>query len=497
MTSLISRAIDAFNLSGKTKDPGSADTPRATDAGLSGVVAGYEYRPTFDDAYVQPMDDFPPHLRKPALLEPRPYQIRGADWLYQTKRGILADDAGVGKTIQAGMAAVKPVLVVCPTYLVWQWAEFIEQNFPGDTISVAAFGGRKQRHKALTGTDELWVMPDKPPADWVIVNTDMIRGYAMPNVETVILDEAHHFRNREAERSQIMAIFAHKTPRIYELTATPIYKDVSNLFQLLNMIDPDEYDEYWPALQRWAVTYGDRFSTKIVRLRSPKALERELEPYLLRRTYSDVGLFIPKLVEAHNVIELDPKMKKVYADLRDYYRNELTGEIAGSAAEVLHMLRHCTVGPKIQEIPNILDDNPGPAVVFTWYRETADVCAEELKKLFKRPGDPVVVKGDVDADVRPVVAKEAIAKGGIVVATMASLGEGVDLSAAKNCIFLEEDYVPGRHYQVLHRLQRWTTDERPVIAHYLRCRGTVDTVVHHAVTTRRGDTQQILRDALE
>jgi SNF2 family DNA or RNA helicase len=494
---LISRALDV--VTGHHAPPGSAPPPvPAPGAAPNGAHSGDAddldgYRATFDDGYVQPLDPFPAYLNRPAVLEPRPYQVTGADWLYQTRRAILADDAGVGKTIQAAMAAVKPVLVVCPTYLVWQWAEFIESNFPNDTISVAAFGGRKVRHKALTGTDELWVMPDKAPADWVIVNTDMVRGYSMPKVNTIIFDEAHHFRNREAERSQLAATLAHMTDRVYELTATPIYKDVSNLFQLLHMIDPTTYKDFWPALERWAITYGDRFSMKIVRLRNSKALEKELAPYLLRRTYSDVGLFIPPLVEAHNVIEMDPRMKKIYADLRDFYRKE-DGTAASSAAEVLHLLRHATVGPKIQEIPNILEDNPGPAVVFTWYRESADVCAEELTKLLRHT---VVVKGDVDADQRADIAHAAIAKGGVVVATMASLGEGIDLSAAKTCIFLEEDYVPGRHYQVLHRLQRWTTDERPVVAHYLRCRGTVDTIVHHAVTTRKGDTQQILRDALE
>lgn len=455
------------------------------------------YRPTLDDGYVQDLEAFPEYLNRPSVLEPRAYQTRGADWLYNTKRAILADDAGVGKTIQAGMAAVRPVLVVCPTYLVWQWAEFIEQNFPGDTISVAAFGGRKQRHKALTGTEDLWVMPSESPADWLIVNTDMMRGYAMPtNIQTAILDEAHHFRNADAERSKLCAELMHTIPRVYELTATPIYKDVTNLFHLLHILDPDTYKDFNPAVDRWAVTYGDRFSMKIARLRNPKALEKELEPYLLRRTYKDVGLFIPSLIEAHNIIQLEPKMKKIYEDLRDFYRKE-DGTPVGSAAEVLHLLRHATVGPKIQAIPQILEDNPGPAVVFTWYRETADVCAEELKGIYSRPTDPVVVKGDVDPDERATISKAAIAQGGIVVATMASLGEGVDLSAAKTCIFLEEDYVPGRHYQVLHRLQRWTTDERPVVAHYLRCRGTVDTIVHAAVTSRRGDTQQILKDALE
>ena len=435
-------------------------------------------------------------LRWPKELEPRGYQLTGAGWLHAGRRRILGDDAGLGKTLQAAMAAVRPVLIVCPTYLVWQWADFLEANFPDDTVAVAGVGSRKQRHKALTGSDNLATLVTKAPADWTIVNTDMLRSYMMPEVETVILDESHHFRNREAERSKNCALLCQRVPRVYQLTATPVYKDVSNLFHLLHLLDPDTYASYWDFIDRHAVTYGDRWSMKIVRLRNPKVLEKELEGWLLRRTYKDVELFLPDVIDHHLVLELDPKMKKIYEDLRDFYRKP-DGEYAQSAAEILHMLRHVTVGPKIEEIPNILDDNPGPAVVFTWYRESADICAERLKALYKRPGDPIVVKGDMDSDIRATVAKETIAKGGIVVATMASLGEGVDLSQAKNCIFLEEDYVPGRMYQTLKRIQRWTIDKRPVQAHYLRARGTVDTIVHRAVTGRKQDTQQILREALE
>lgn len=441
---------------------------------------------------VTPPDD----LYLPKEMQPREYQYTGAGWLHGRKRAILGDDAGLGKTLQATMAAVKPVLVVCPTYLVWQWAEFIEQEYPNDTISVAGVGSRKQRHKALTGSENLWTLVGKAPADWTIVNTDMLRGYMMPEVETVILDESHHFRNREAERSKNCADLCARTPRVYQLTATPVYKDVSNLYHLLHLLDPERYSSYHDFIDRVAVTYGDRWRMNIVRLRNPKALEKELEDWLLRRTYKDVGLFLPEIIENHDVIELDPKYKKIYSDLRDYYRKP-DGDYAQSAAEILHLLRHATVGPKIAEIPSILEDNPGPAVVFTWYRESADICADELKKAFSRPTDPVVVKGDVDSEERATIAKGALSKGGIVVATMASLGEGVDLSMAKTCIFLEEDYVPGRMYQTVRRIQRWTEDRRPVLAHYLRCRGTVDTIVHRAVTTRKGDTQQILRDALE
>lgn len=447
--------------------------------------------------HVQPPKPIPLDPRLPANLELRPYQLVGTQRLLDTKRLILGDDAGLGKTAQAAAAAIKPVLVVCPTYLVWQWAEYIEAAYPGDTIAIAGVGSRKQRHKALTGSENLAVLPDKPAADWTIVNTDMLRGYMMPNVETLILDEAHHFRNRDAERSKNCADLAHRTPRVYELTATPIYKDVSNFFHLLHMLDEASYESFWDFLDRVAITYGDRYSTKIVRLRNPKALEKELEPYLLRRTYKDVKLFLPDIIENHHVIELSDEMKKVYSNLRDFYRTP-DGVPLTSAAEVLHMLRHVTVGPKIEVIPDILDDNPGPTVVFCWYRETSELAAEELRQQFKRPGDPIVIHGDaMKPDERADAAHKAIAAGGIVVATMASLGEGVDLSAAKNIVFIEEDYVPGMMYQTLKRVQRWTEDERPVLAHYIRARGTVDSVVHNAVVTRKGTAQQILKDALE
>lgn len=452
--------------------------------------------PDFSGAYniVEPPY---PNLSRPATLVPREYQFVGAQNLYDRGRHLLGDDAGLGKTLQAAMAAVRPVLVVCPTYLVWQWAEFLEQEYPTETVAVAGVGDRKVRHRALTGSDNLATLVGKPVADWTICNVDMLRSYYLPECETVIFDEAHHFRNREAERSKNAVKLAERTPRVYELTATPIYKDVSNFFNLLRMIDPEEYTSYWEFIDRVAITMGDRYSTKIVRIRSPRALERELEPYMTRRTYHDVGLFLPPIIESHKVIELSPQMKKVYADLRDYYRSP-DGEALTSASEVLHMLRHVTVGPKVEEIPNILDDNPGPTVVFCWYRETSEVCANRLKELFKRPGSPLVIHGDtMSAEERAPAAKAAIAAGGIVVATMASLGEGVDLSAAKNVIFLEEDYVPGMQYQTLKRVQRWTEDERPVLAHYLRCRGTVDTIVHRTVGGRKADAGQILREALE
>lgn len=428
-------------------------------------------------------------LHLPATLDvmSRPYQLDGAAWLQQQKRALLADDAGLGKTIQATMAATRPVLVTCPTYAVLQWADVIESEYPNETIAVAGVGNRQQRHHALTGNNPT-AMVGPAPADWTIVNTDMHRGYYLPDVETWIVDEMHHFRNREAERSKLANEYAQRIPRIFGLTATPVFKDVTNLWHLMNMLDPVEWSSYWRFFQEYAKTTGDAGwgANKVIGIWNPKKLERELIPYMLRRTYKDVGLFLPDQIDKDVLLEFNDAERKLYRQVKEQYVYEdipLTSQGA-----VLRTLRACTVAAKINAAKDILEDNPEPTVVFTWYRDSAEDMAEAIKG--------IVITGDDDPDKRAYLAKGAIAANKPVVATIASLSEAVDLSACKQVIQLEEDYVPGSMYQERRRFVRWTPDERPVVIHNLRVRNTVDGDVHRAVMSRQGSAASILKDAL-
>lgn len=470
------------------------ETARGISRQLDGDPVSQVYDAPLGDPWNPPPKPADP-LRYPANIPLRSYQVAGARWLYDGARRIIADDAGLGKTLQAAAAAVKPVLVVCPTYLVLQWEEVINTEYPDDTVSVAGVGDRKARHRALTGSDDLTTNVGEAPADWTIVNTDMLRGYMMPNVATVIFDEIHHFRNREAERSKNAAMLAERTPRVYGLSATPIYKDILDLWHQLHLLNPRGYTSFNNFVSQHAVMASDRGwgSNKVLRTRSPKALEREIAPYILRRTYQEVGLALPDVVTHDVVLSLEGVEKRLYEQVRDQFQYEdipLT-----SQQQVLHTLRHVTVGTKIDAITPILEDNPGSALIFTWYQESAEVCAEALQERFK--DRTVIHGGTMTADERASKAKDTLNRGGLVVATMAALSEGVDLSMSKTAIFLEEDYVPGRMYQTSRRYQRWTEDLRPINAYFLRVRGTVDTAVHRAVVSRRGDAGSILKDALD
>ena len=441
----------------------------------------------------EPLDLVSSELRMPdpqSGVTPRDYQLDGAAWLYTTKRGILADDAGLGKTVQASIAAVKPVLVSCPAYVATWWEEWLHSAYPEDTVAQAAIGSRVQRHKALVGS--LTNVGGKPAADWTIVTHDMMRGYYMPDVATWILDEGHHMRNREAERTREAMNYAKRVPRLYSLTATPVYKDVTDLWAQLHMLDPREWGSYWKFFDQFAKTASGQGwgGQKVVGIWNPKLLERMLVPYVLRRTYKDVGLFLPDVIDKDVILRYGDAERKLYNRVRDNYVYE---DIPlNSQAEVLHTLRRCTVNIKITAAEQILEDAPStvdnPTAIFCWYRDTAEDTAERLGGIF--------IHGDTPADQRADIAKRALREGRVIVPSMSSLSEGIDLSMCKQVIQLEEDYVPGRMYQERRRFQRWTKDERPIVIHNLRVANTVDMDVHHAVVTRRGSAQQILKDAL-
>lgn len=409
-------------------------------------------------------------------LIPRPYQIDGARWLHQTGRAILADDAGLGKTLQATLAAVKPVLITCPTYLVWQWAEFLESQYPDETIAVAS-GKAADRFEALTAG-----------ADWTIYNIEMLRRYPVPPLtQTLIVDEFHRLRGRKAQQTQFAAKIAQSIPRVYGLTATPIYRDIGDLWSQLHILNPTRWSSYWRFIDTYARTMDTGWATKIVGTKNDEQLIAELNQTLLRRTYREVGLFLPDIIDSQVVLDFTGPDRRAYDLIKDSLIDADGSEISASAA--LNELRRFTLPTKLTALNSLIEDAPGePIIIFCWYRDSAHYIADALRC--------APVTGDEPSERRREIALTAVANKKPVVLTIASLSEGIDLSQAKRIVFIEESYVPGEMHQAIRRVQRWTTDTRPVLSTYIRVRASADISVHRAQTTRQTSARAILKDAL-
>jgi len=414
-----------------------------------------------------------------AHLTLRDYQQVGVDFLLRKKRAMIADDPGFGKTFQATEAAVLPVLVVTPNYLVNQWADFINEQY-GKSSAIAVTGTKSERiHKLLAR------------ANWHVINIEMMRTYkTLPKVKTVIFDESHHLRTRSSAQTKAAQVISNSTPNVYLLTGTPIVKYPDDLFSQFKLLDPHNamFKSYWRFLETFLVTEQSAWGTKIlgVRKSAQSQLKALFDTYALRRTYSDSDLSLPELIETTLKFTLTTKERALYEGLKKYRLEDITFEWA---AEVLNEMRHLTSysEDKVTALKQIvLEDLPNQnKVIFCWYRETAGFVGDMLKA--------PVITGALTPDQRTTIANSDATN---IVATISSLTEGVDLSKRKVVIFYEEDYTPGVMYQALSRVLRHSPDNpAPVVVYYLHAEKTIDELIHASQKGRARTAKEIVEEA--
>jgi SNF2 family DNA or RNA helicase len=446
------------------------------------------------------------------LLEPRDYQWKGIRWLQQMRRAMLTDKAGLGKTLQAAMAAETPCLISAPTYLTRQWYNFIRKQFPNDPVRICR-GSRKKRTKALNTA-----------AKWIIINHQMLRSYEIPTrFRTLIFDESHHLRNHKALQSKSAAKLCARdmTVRVYELSASPIWKNVDDLWNQLHMLQPDLFPAYDQFVRYWCTTDEDAYGgLKVYQIK--KHLRKELEELLdiirLGRTYADVGRVLPPVI-THNIdIDFPDDLRAQYKLVKDHYRLELGDDeqlIFTSYAAVMHTLRQLTAFPdKMDAVVNIACDTliqpeydlitgeknkpPAPMVVFTWYRDSAHTLGKKLSECPDLKGKKVqVITGEVPYDKRAELAMEA----DIVVANISALSEGCNLYHMRTVVFFEENWPPGSNYQAMSRVIRDRNDDGadidPVNLYFVHVPNTIDTIIHRVTKLREASIRDVMKEILE
>jgi ATP-dependent helicase HepA len=193
-----------------------------------------------------------------------PYQYRPVFKLIRADRPrlLVADEVGVGKTIEAGLilkelqarSDIKSVLIICPKALVaerkWEleMKRFDEHFIPLNgsllrhCIKETHLSGEwpMQYEKAILPTslfdnDLLFGKPGKGKTrDLGLLELD-----PAPKFDLVIVDEAHHIRNSETFLHQAVRYFADNAEAVIFLSATPVQLGREDLFTLLNALRPD------------------------------------------------------------------------------------------------------------------------------------------------------------------------------------------------------------------------------------------------------------------
>lgn len=287
--------------------------------------------------------------------------------------------------------------------------------------------------------------------------------------DAIIYDEGHRLASmnpnspgKNAQRNKaLMGLRKRHVRHAVNLTGSGIMNHEEDLFGQLHFILPKTYRAKWAD---WNDRYLDfvKIGNKKVCIgfladKLPQ-LRQELGVFTVYRKKSEVFPDLPAPIIQSLELELLPEQRKVYDQLRDEHwaTVEEQGIKAANPMALMTKLRQvATYWPGVPstkletamfELEELSDEQ---FVVFTWFKEPGHALAEKL-------GDEVVVvDGDVPIRHRAeLLRKHEEGHARILVGSIATLGESLNLQYCQEAIRLDRDWNPQTNKQTLDRLHR-------------------------------------------
>jgi|ERR1700685_984695 len=414
------------------------------------------------------------------------HQVSGIEYLQTHPRALLADDPGLGKSVQALRAAVEPILVVAPAMILngGVWDDETAKWAAGADVTQVAYSQLSGRERTAKGGS-------RPTGK---LKTDYQQPWG-----TVILDEAHYVKGRKT--SWTLATRQLKTERLIQLTGTPLPNWAHEAFTLLQLLYPEQakpggrLGSYWRWVETWfglGVQYGAGgkvVSDHVIGDLLPTTTwdlfrENNWGDRMLRRLRADC-LDLPPLTESIIMCDMKPAQAKAYRELKRDFITWLdngfevgTWSQAGQAVklaqcatglEILDPREQCS--DKLDKLQNLLEDRPLPTLVVGHFQRTAEACAARAQAVGATT--MVVHGGTSPANRRTAVRAFQAGSLDVLCATVGVISEGLTMTAADQIIRVERCYRPSRNSQARDRIYR-TGQERPVTCIDLVTRGTID-----------------------
>lgn len=183
----------------------------------------------------------------------RAYQFRPVIKMLRTgrRRLLLADEVGLGKTIEAGLVWTEfdarreadRVLVVCPSGLVEKWRDEMSERFGFEVDRLDAEGLDELLERAAS---------DRIPARFrAVCSLERLRVWdglermndLAPRFDLIVVDEAHALRNLGTRSYALGSLLSEWAEVLLFLSATPLNLGNDDLFNLLRLLSPDDFDD--------------------------------------------------------------------------------------------------------------------------------------------------------------------------------------------------------------------------------------------------------------
>ncbi|MBL0387018.1 DEAD/DEAH box helicase family protein [Tumebacillus sp. ITR2] len=430
-------------------------------------------------------------------VTPYPHQIETAKKVLNELHGraILADEVGLGKTIEAGLilkeylirGLVKKILILVPSSLVIQWVRELNEKFKIPAI----------RQKNGYSWED---------CDIVVSSIDTVKREPHREIvlrqeyDLVIVDEAHKLKNKKSKNYEMVNNLRKKY--LLLLTATPVQNDMKELYNLITLLKPGQLG-----------SQNDYSSMFMESKRTPKnrqELKNALSDVMIRNKRSEGGVQFTKRNVQSLLLDLYPEERELYESVTDFIKEQYTkmreegkgnflqlitlqrqicsspyaalvslknmkesektpSDIRGRVEELYQMAEKIPAYKKIDKLIELIKTMDDKVIIFTEYRATQDFILYMLQQHGIRA---VIFRGGFKRNKKDWMTELFKSRFQVLVATEAG-GEGINLQFCNQLVNFDLPWNPMRLEQRIGRVHR-LGQQRDVQIYNLSTRDTIE-----------------------
>ena len=393
-----------------------------------------------------------------------------------------------GKTVQAIAYAkhmgFKRILIVCPASVKFAWGNEVKKWTNLSSIVIDS----KTDLSKIDGSVNAW-----------IINYDILKKHygqlSKIKFNGIIGDESQLLKSPRAFRTKAFRALSMEIPSVLLLTGTPLLSRPSELFSLLNIIDPASWQNWYDYAKRFCDMHQTRWGMDTSGVSNAEELHSLIKRYFIRRDKTQVLKELPPKTHITLPVDLDPETAKEYktaaTDLANYLRTyagkgkkEIAKSMAAEKLTQLNVLRRLSESGKIKvatELIQSIIDSGEKVLVFSSFVKPLEMLKEKFEK------ESVIITGKTTVGERGEIVNQFQNNDDIKVffGGIKSAGVGITLTKAANVVFLGYSWCPADHQQAEDRAHRIGTKASSINIHQLHSIGTIDEDLKEMLDTKQ------------
>lgn len=411
-----------------------------------------------------------------------PYQKAGVAYVGEVGRCLIADQMGLGKTVEA-IASLEyrnafPAIIVCPASLKENWKREINKWLPHRSVNV------------LSGKDNI------SNVDVNIVNYDIVGRFVEAILHLkpmgLVLDESHYVKSSKAKRTAAVRDIAKKVPQsgtVMLLSGTPVTnrpEELVSQLEIMGMIG--RFGGKWGFLRRYTGAHHNGFGWDTKGASNLNELNIKLrQNCYIRRTKDEVLKELPE--KTRSVIHVEPSGKgyaeyrKAEGDLLSFlasngYRASDTAEHLKRTTILKRLAADAKMEAVVEWIDSFLESCDRKLVVFAHNVSVVDSLAARYGGL------RVSGQDSLEDRQHAVDTFQNDQKARVIVLNLQAGGVGLTLTASSDVCFVQQGWTPGEHDQAEDRCHR-IGQKNNVQAWYLIGVNTIDEDIYDLIDAKR------------